>query len=67
MNVIGLKKILEMYPDEMEIIIPQYSDYINDVELEVILGVDKGTWIMTGHHSMSDENKGKAKDYLLIN
>jgi len=69
MNVGDLKKMLKKHPDDMEILHGMYSDYatIEESEWSVIQGVpsDSG-WVMRSHPTMSDENKGKEKDYLYL-
>lgn len=68
MNVGELKKMLEKYPDEMEIINDRYSDYqiISEDEWVVMSGVDKDGWVMVSHPTMSEENKRKEKQYLRL-
>lgn len=66
MNVGELKKMLEKYPDEMEILNGRCSDYelISEDEWGVVKGVEKDGWVMRTHPTMSDENKAKEKEYL---
>jgi hypothetical protein len=66
MNVGELKKMLEQYPDDMEILNDRYSDY-DLVELEdwtVVDGVQQTWGVMEAHPTMSEENKAKMKKYL---
>jgi hypothetical protein len=66
MNVGELKKMLEQYPDDMEILNDRCSDY-DLVKLEdwsVVEAVPQGFYVMRAHPTMSDENKAKAKKYL---
>ena len=69
MNVGELKKMLEKYPDDMEVLNGRYSDYeiISEDEWSVVKGVDQGNgWIMRSHPTMSAENKAREKDYLRL-
>ena len=68
MNVGGLKRLLDNYPDDMEIVNRRYSDYeiISADEWSVIKGVDKNGWVMTSHPTMSEENKKNEKEYLSL-
>lgn len=69
MNVGELKRMLEQYPDEMEILNGRCSDYvlIFEDEWSVVQGVSDGNgWIMRSHPTMSEENKKKEKSYLYL-
>jgi hypothetical protein len=69
MNVGDLKKMLEKYPDDMEILNGRFSDYevVSEHEWSVVNGVDNGNgWVMRGHPTMSQENKQKEKSYLAL-
>lgn len=70
MTVADLKKMLERYPDGMQIVNGRCSDYqiISEDEWEVVDGVDnpEGGWVMRSHRTMSDENKRKEKKYLAL-
>jgi len=69
MNVGQLKKMLEQYPDDMEILNGRYSDYevISESEWSVVKGVDRGNgWIMRSHPTMNEENKRAEKSYLYL-
>ncbi len=68
MNVAQLRKMLEQYPDDMEILNSRCSDYeiISEHEWSVVKGVEKGGWIMRSHPTMSDENKRNEKSYLYL-
>ena len=69
MNVGELKKMLENYPDDMEVLNGRCSDYeiISEREWSVVKGVDRGDgWIMRSHPTMSAENKALEKDYLYL-
>lgn len=70
MNVGELKKMLEKYPDDMEILNGRYSDYckIGMSEWHVVKGVDKPDvgYVMRSHETMSDENKKAEKEYLYL-
>lgn len=66
MNVGDLKKMLEKYPDDMEILNERCSDYdlVEEGDWSVVYGVPHGGWIMRSHETMSEENKAKQKQYL---
>lgn len=66
MNVGGLKKMLEKYPDDMEILNERCSDYdvVKEEDWTVVSGVPNGEWVMRSHPTMSPENKSKEKLYL---
>lgn len=68
MKVIDLKRMLDKYPDDMEILNGRYSDYalISEDEWSVVKGVDKDGWVMRSHPTMSEENKAKEKEYLYL-
>lgn len=68
MNVGDLKKMLEQYPDDMEILNGRYSDYqiISEEEWGIVKGVDKDGWVMRSHKTMSEDNKMKEKEYLYL-
>ena len=70
MTVSDLKKMLEKYPDDMEILNIRRSDYefISEAEWSVETGVknENGGWVMRGHPKMSEENKKNAKEYLCL-
>lgn len=60
MNVGDLKKMLEQYPDDMEILVDRWSDYdlITDDEWSVVKAVPKDDcgYVMRPHPTMSEEN-----------
>ena len=67
MTVGELKKELEQYPDEMELLIEKWSDYAPVDECSIIRGVKKdGGWMMRSHPTMSEENKAQEKEYLYL-
>ncbi len=68
MNVGDLKKMLENYPDDMEILNGRCSDYciISTDEWSVVSGVEKNGWVMRSHTTMSEENKSNEKSYLYL-
>jgi hypothetical protein len=68
MNVKDLKRMLEKYPDDMEILNGRYSDYeiISEEEWSVVKGVDKDGWVMRSHPTMTEENKANEKEYLYL-
>ena len=66
MNVGELKKMLEQYPDDMEILNDRCSDYdiVLESEWTVVKAVPQCHYVMRSHPTMSDENKAKEKEYL---
>ena len=68
MNVRDLKKMLEQYPDDMEIVNGRCSDFqiIQEGEWSIVSGVDKQGWVMRSHRTMSGENKAAEKSYLAL-
>ena len=70
MTVGDLKKMLEKYPEDMEILNGRYSDYelISENEWSVVRGVlnKDGGWVMRSHPTMSEENKNNEKEYLFL-
>ena len=68
MNVGELKKMLEKYPNDMEVIRYLYSDFqfVSRDDWKIMKGVNKGTWVMRSHDSMSEENKRQEKQYLTL-
>lgn len=68
MNVKDLKRMLEKYPDDMEILNGRYSDYdlIQEEEWHVVKAVPQGQYVMRSHPTMSDENKALEKEYLYL-
>ena len=68
MKVSELKLMLENYPDDIEVVVDKWSDYVllSPVESKVINAVQQGEWVMRSHSSMSDENKSKEKQYLYL-
>lgn len=69
MTVGELKKMLERYPDDMEILNTRYSDYdlVVHEDWSVIRAVPSlhGTdWYTRYHETMKEEDKARAKDYL---
>lgn len=68
MNVKELRERLEQFPDDLEVLYRCCSDYerLNAEDLEITQAVDQGHYWMRAHHTMSDENKARMKDYLLF-
>ena len=68
MTVGELKKMLEKYPDNLEIVNGRRSDYdiVKEREWHLIKGVEKDGWVMRSHPTMSEENKRKEKFYLYL-
>lgn len=68
MNVGDLKKLLEQYPDGMEILYCLHSDY-ECMEVDDILpveAVDQNGYWMRAHPTMSEANKSRCRTYLLF-
>lgn len=68
MNVAELRKVLDKYPDDMECVVDQYSDYapLNESGCGVVKGVPHHDWIMISHPTMSDNNKEREIEYLCL-
>lgn len=66
MKVLELKKILHALNDDMDVIVEMRSDYAVVESAEVINAVIQDWGVMRSHPTMSDENKQKAADCLLI-
>jgi hypothetical protein len=69
MNVGELKKKLEQYPDDMEILHTMMSDYdlLSESDFSVVEAVRQGyTYVMRSHRTMSADNVARAKKYLHI-
>lgn len=68
MNVGELKKMLDKYPDDMEVINGRRSDYevVDESEWSVIKAVPQTCYVMRSHPTMSTENKSKEKEYLAL-
>lgn len=68
MNVADLKKLLEQYPDDMELLFRCCSDYerMEEADIGPVTAVDQGGYWMRSHATMSAENKSKEKTYLLF-
>jgi len=68
MTVKEVKKLLEQFPEDMEIVNERCSDYqiISENEWCIVKGVAKDGWIMRSHPTMSQKNKQKEKDYLSL-
>jgi phage anti-repressor protein len=67
MNVGELKKMLEKYPDDMEILNDRCSDYdlVEEEDWTVVEAVQQGnSYVMRSHPTMSEDNKARAKKYL---
>lgn len=66
MNVGELKKMLEKYPDDMEILNSRFSDYdtVDVGEWSVVKAVPQGSYVMRSHPTMSSVNKAKEREYL---
>jgi hypothetical protein len=61
-----LRRFLEAYPDEMPVIYELYSDYspLSEKDIKVVGGVDKNSYVMRTHPTMSDDNKRREQQFL---
>ena len=68
MNVGELKKMLEKYPDDMDVVTSRCSDYelVQENEWEVVKGVIQNFWVMRSHPTMSAEHKKAEKEFLYL-
>ena len=68
MNVGELKKMLEQYPDDMDVLNERCSDYdiISEREWSVVKAVPQDHYTMRSHPTMSEENKLKEREFLLL-
>ena len=68
MNVGELKKLLEQYPDDMEILYCMHSDYrmMDPEDIGPVKAVNKEFYHMRSHPTMSDANKANERTYLLF-
>lgn len=66
MNVGELKKMLEQYPDDMEVLSSRCSDYdlVREEDWSVVEAVPKDFYWMRAHPTMSAENMAIKKKYL---
>jgi len=67
-NVSELKKMLDNYPDKLEVLVERFSDYslLYAEDLKMVKGVSHDGWVMRSHETMSTDNKAKEKDYLYL-
>jgi hypothetical protein len=66
MNVGELKKKLEEFPDDMQVVVEQYSDYNHAENVSVIKGAEQQTYIMQVYDHTDKKYKANEKEYLLI-
>ncbi len=66
MNISELRAELELYPQNMEVIVDMHSDYMILDSCVVTKAVPQGDWVMQSHVTMSDENKRVEKEYLYL-
>ena len=68
MTIGELKKMLEKYPEDTEVVNCRFSDYqiISESEWEIVQGVEHSGWVMRSHPTMSEENKAAEKSYLCL-
>ena len=66
MNVGELKKFLEHFHDDIEVVNKRYSDMqiIQPQDFSIVGGVEKDGWVMRSHETMSVANKLAEKKYL---
>lgn len=70
MNVRQLKNLLNLYPDDMHVIMDKYSDWkiVDNTDFSVVEAVvlsDNG-WAMHPHSTMSEENRKQLQLCLKI-
>jgi hypothetical protein len=68
MNVKELKKHLEQFDENLEVLYQCHSDYrlLEAEDVEVVEAVEQQFYHMRTHRTMSAESKAKAKDYLIF-
>jgi hypothetical protein len=66
MKVAELKKILDSFPEDMDVCVDMHSDFVPVDSCNVIKVVDNTSWYMRTHHSMSEANKARERDVLWI-
>ena len=68
MNIKQLIQFLSTYPEDMEVLYTAFSDYqtIDERDFSLQTAVDQGGYTMRAHETMSEENKARAKTYLVI-
>lgn len=68
MTVGELKKMLEKYPEDMQILNGRYSDYdlISEDEWSVVKAVPRAEWVERYHKTMGEEDQKAAKEYLYL-
>jgi len=68
MNVGELRKALEQYPDDLEILYEFCSDYerLEAGDLKTVEAVDQNGYWMRAHSTMSADNQARKKTYLLF-
>jgi len=68
MTVLELKKMLEKYPDDMEVVNGRCSDYqiIKEDEWSVVKGVTEDGWVMRSHPTMSNERQVNEQEFLYL-
>lgn len=68
MTVAELRMMLERYPDDLQVVCEQHSDFcvMEESDCRIIQGVPQSGWIMRSHGTMSAENKAKETKYLYL-
>jgi hypothetical protein len=66
MNVGELKKLLDKYPDAMDVLNTRFSDYelVTEDDWSVVKAVPKASYWMRSHPTMSEENRAMEREYL---
>lgn len=66
MNVGELKKMLEQYPDDMEILNDRHSDYdlVTLEDWSVVKAVPRDYYWMRSHPTMSVEKGGQSNEHI---
>lgn len=66
MNVGELRKLLEQFPDDMEVVVEFHSDYCEVTDLARVMAVQKNGWLMRHHRTMDVSTHGPPVQVLLV-
>ena len=68
MTINQLIEYLQTFPPELEVLERRYSDYdlMEKDNWHIVQAVNKGYYRMRTHYSLTEEDKAKAKNYLLF-
>lgn len=66
MTVAALRRFLQKFPPETEILVRRYSDWqtMEASDWDESRGIPQGGWIMSTHESMTPEQRATAKRYV---